>query len=57
MKIQIDWLEDNSKQKIHEALNKLIENNDIEIYISNVISNNFIDEYDVEEPTDFKLKC
>ena len=51
--MNIDWKDIHAKEILEIALTKLINSNLREINIKNIVSQEFIDLYDVEYPTDF----
>lgn len=52
-RVCIDWKEKDATTTLNNALEKLIKNEIPSIDIKNIVSNEFINDYDVEEPTDF----
>lgn len=51
--MNIDWKDLQAKKILETALNKLVNSDLEEIRIKNIVSQEFIDLYDVQEPTDF----
>lgn len=49
----IDWKEEKAKELLENVLKEMLEDNTLEVRINNIVSQEFIDLYDVEEPTDF----
>lgn len=48
----IDWRETGAKELLEKSLDEMM-TSELEIKINNIVSQEFIDLYDVEDPTDF----